>query len=405
MTNRPNPAGLALALSVAAGLALGVAGTPAQAACQGAAGFPAWLKGFEKEAAAQGISQSSLAELDRVRYDDKVIAADRRQGVFTQSFLEFAGRMVADYRMSKGRSLLKKYAQTFDRIERDFGVPGPVIVGFWGLETDFGANLGGFDTLQSLATLAYDCRRPDQFRPELIAALKLLDSGDLERSDMKGAWAGEIGQMQFVPSYYLALAVDYDGDGKRNLVRSTPDALASTANLLKHHGWQAGQPWLEEVRAPDEMPWAEADLAIQHSRAEWAKWGVKTRDGGALPADGLQASLLLPMGRRGPAFLAYPNFSVYTQWNQSLVYATTAAYFATRLAGAPPVSKGNADAPSRQQVMEAQKRLAAMGYDVGAVDGVIGANTRAAVKAVQQKLGLPADSYPDPAFLAALRKM
>ena len=180
----------------------------------------------------------------------------------------------------------------------------------------------------------------------MFAALKLLDSGDLTPSEMRGAWAGEIGQTQFVPSYYFDLAVDYDGDGKRNLVKSVPDVLASSANLLKHHGWQAGQPWLEEVRAPAEMPWAEADLAIKHTRAEWAGFGVTMADGSALPADGAKAALLLPMGRLGPAFLAYANFDVYTQWNQSLVYATTAAYFATRLAGAKPVRKGTAEAPS-----------------------------------------------------------
>ena len=284
-------------------------------------------------------------------------------------------------------------------------MPGPVITAFWGLETDFGANLGDFATLQSLATLAYDCRRPDLFRGELMAALTLLDRGDLSPSEMKGAWAGEIGQTQFVPSFYADFAVDYDGDGKRNLVKSVPDVLASTANLLKHHGWQAGQPWLEEVRVPAKMPWEEADLAIKHPRSAWAGFGVTKADGSPLPKDGTQASLLLPMGRLGPAFLAYPNFDVYTQWNQSLVYATTAAYFATRLAGAPPARKGSADAPSPAQVQEAQRLLKKLGYDVGGADGVIGAETRAAVKAVQQKLGLPADSYPDPTFLAALRKM
>jgi lytic murein transglycosylase len=395
--------GIALATLMLAGTLAG----PALAASCGnnGAGFGSWLKGFESEAAAQGISSHALAALDGVTYDQNVINADRRQGVFTQSFNEFAGRMVADYRMTKGRSLIKKYAATFQKIENQFGVPAQVITGFWGLETDFGANTGDFATLRSLATLAYDCRRPDQFRPELIAALKLIDSGDLTPAEMRGAWAGEIGQMQFVPTYYVDFAVDYDGDGKRNLIKSTPDALASTANLLKHHGWQAGQPWLEEVRVPAEMPWAEADLAIKHPRSMWAGLGVTKADGSKLPADNMPASLLLPMGRLGPAFLAYPNFDVYTQWNQSLVYATTAAYFATRLAGAPPVHKGTATAPSRAEVQEAQQRLAKLGYDVGKADGVIGAATRAAVKAVQQKLGLPADSYPDPTFLAALRKL
>jgi lytic murein transglycosylase len=377
----------------------------APACGDGAAGFPAWLEDLKAEAASAGISADGLAALDGVSYDQKVISADRKQGVFAQSFLEFSGRMVADYRMKQGRSLLKKHADLFARIEQEFGVPGPVIVGFWGLETDFGANLGDFNTLNALATLAYDCRRPEKFRPEMIAALKILDRGDLKPAEMKGAWAGEIGQAQFVPSYYFDFAVDYDGDGKRNLVKSVPDVLASSANLLKHHGWQAGEPWLEEVRAPADLPWAEADLAIKHSRAEWAGWGVTYADGGALPADAMQASLLLPMGRLGPAFLAYQNFDVYTQWNQSLVYATTAAYYATRLAGAPPLHRGSAEAASRQAVQAAQKKLAALGYDVGKADGVIGAQTRAAVKAVQQKLGLPPDSYPDAAFMAALQKM
>jgi lytic murein transglycosylase len=369
------------------------------------AGFSGWLDGFKSEATAAGISAGALSALDGVAYDQKVINADRRQGVFAQSFLEFSSRMVAGYRMSEGQARLKKNAATFKKIEQEFGVPGPVIVAFWGLETDFGANLGDFRTLQSLATLAYDCRRPEQFTPELIAALKILGRGDLTAGEMKGAWAGEIGQTQFVPTYYFDFSVDYDGDGKRNLVKSVPDVLASTANLLKHHGWQAGQPWLEEVRAPADMNWTEADLAIKHARSEWAAWGVTKADGKPLPADGAQAALLLPMGRLGPAFLAYANFDVYTQWNQSLVYATTAAYFATRLAGAPALKRGSAEAPSREQVQEAQKRLKALGYDVGKADGVIGAQTRAAVKAVQQKLGLPADSYPDPTFLAALEKM
>jgi membrane-bound lytic murein transglycosylase B len=222
---------------------------------------------------------------------------------------------------------------------------------------------------------------------------------------MRGAWAGEVGQMQFVPTYYMQLAVDYDGDGRRNLVRSVPDVLASSANLLRHHGWQPGQPWLEEVRVPADMPWPEADLAIKHPRAQWADWGVTKPDGSALPRDSMPASLLLPMGRLGPAFLAYPNFDVYTDWNQSLVYAITAAYYATRLAGAPSVTRGSAQALSREQVQDVQQRLQQLGYDVGKVDGVIGANTRAAVKAVQMQLGMPADSYPSPEFLAALRNM
>jgi lytic murein transglycosylase len=378
---------------------------PAAAQCEGAGNFSAWLAEFKQQAAAEGISEQAIAALDSVRYDQSVIDSDRRQGVFSQSFLEFAGRMVAQYRMDQGRQLLKKYKSTFDRIEAEFGVPGPVIVAFWGLETDFGANLGDKNSLQSLATLAYDCRRPDLFHAELSAALQLLDRGDLEPKDMVGAWAGEIGQMQFIPTEYLSTAVDYDGDGRRNLVRSVPDVLASSANLLVKHGWKGGEPWLEEVRVTGDLPWDQADLAIRHPRAQWAEWGVEMADGSALPRDEVPAALLLPMGRNGPAFLAYRNFNVYTHWNKSLVYATTAAYFATRLAGAPKVQPGNAQALSRDQIIDMQERLQALGYDVGGADGTLGAQSRAAVKQVQAQLGLPADSYPDAAFLAALRRM
>ena len=372
--------------------------------CEGAGDFDAWLADFQQEASTQGISAEAISALGDVRYDKSVIAADRKQGVFSQSFLEFSDRMVAQYRMDQGRQLLKKYAGIFEQIESEFGVPGPVIVAFWGLETDFGANLGDKNTLQSLATLAYDCRRPELFRAELLAALQLLDSGDLQAKDMVGAWAGELGQMQFIPTEYVDTAVDYDGDGRRNLVRSVPDVLASTANLAKKHGWQAGQPWLREVSVPDELPWEEADLAIRHPVSQWAQWGVKLADGGSLEGDTTPAALLLPMGRRGPAFLAYPNFDVYTQWNKSLVYATTAAYYATRLDGAPKIQRGNAKPISREQILSVQERLQAMGYDVGKVDGVLGAGTRAAIKQVQLQLGLPADSYPDAEFLAALRR-
>jgi lytic murein transglycosylase len=237
----------AVALLVSAGYA-------AAAQCEGAGGFRSWLAEFKAEAAAQGVSASSIAELDGVRYDEKVIASDRRQAVFSQSFLEFAGRMVADYRMQQGRQLLKKHASTFDRIEADYGVPGPVLVAFWGLETDFGQNLGDTPTLQALATLAFDCRRPDLFRGHLVAALKLLDNGDLTPRDMKGAWAGELGQMQFIPTEYLEKAVEYDGDGRRNLVRSVPDVLASSANLLGSMAGRRASPGWRRFRFPPTWP-------------------------------------------------------------------------------------------------------------------------------------------------------
>jgi lytic murein transglycosylase len=389
---------------LAAGLA--IAAVPASAAQCETGNFSNWLDGVRKEAAAQGVSRSAIqAGLKGVTYDKRVISRDRRQGVFSQSFLDFSDKLISKNRRDHGAARLKKYRNTFKRIEEQFGVPGPVLTAFWGLETDFGAFQGDFRTIRSLATLAYDCRRPELFRPQLIAALKIIDRGDLRASEMVGAWAGEIGQLQFLPGDYVESAVDFDGDGRRDLRKSAPDALASAANVIAKAGWRRGEPWLEEVRVPRDLPWEQADIAIQLPRSQWAKWGVRRADGSMLPADGVQTSLLLPMGRNGPAFLAYPNFRIYLQWNESLVYTTTAAYFATRLAGAPPVNRGNApDAMSAAQVKEMQRLLMRLGYDVGKVDGIVGAKTRAAVKAMQIKYGMAADSYPTAELLSRLRR-
>ncbi|HQF31705.1 MAG TPA: lytic murein transglycosylase [Hyphomicrobiales bacterium] len=339
-----------------------------------------------------------------IPFDQSVIGKDRAQKVFSQTFLEFSDRMVADYRLKQGAQLLKKYGGTFARIEDEFGVPGEVVTAFWAIETDFGANIGDMQTLRSLATLAYDCRRPEMFHEQLIDALKIIDRGDLRPEEMRGPWAGELGQLQFLPSHYLDYGVDYDGDGRRNLLKSSPDALASAANYLSKLGWRRGEPWLEEVKAPAGLDWAEADLTVEHPRSQWAAWGVTRADGKPIAADGMKASLLLPMGKDGPAFLAYPNFRVYFEWNQSLVYSTTAAYLATRYTGAGKVRRGNgAESLAFAEIKELQQRLQDRGFDVGGVDGFIGEKTRAAVKAVQKEAGMAPDSWPTPALLARLR--
>ena len=259
---------ICLALSIA------VISAPARAApCGG--DFGAWLQGVKAEAAAGGISQRTIqSALAGVIYDPTIIARDHAQGVFRQSFEEFSGRMVPP-RLPRARRLLQQYGALLSRVEQQYGVPGAVIVAIWGLETDFGADNGRFPTVRSLAALAYDCRRPDKFRGELIAALRIVDRGDMAPAEMRGAWAGEIGQTQFLPSSYLKFAVDYDGNGRRDLIHDVPDVLASTANYLKGYGWQRGQPWGE-----------------------------------------------------GSA-----NFQVLLQWNSSQVYTKTVAYFAQQLAG------------------------------------------------------------------------
>jgi lytic murein transglycosylase len=265
---------LATALMLWAGCTLAQAQTPAATApCGG--DFGTWLQGIKTDAAAQGISQRAIqAGLTGITYDPAVIARDHAQGVFRQSFEQFSGRMVPP-RLARANQRLQQYDAIFSRIEQQFGVPGAVIVAIWGLETDFGADNGNFLTIRSLASLAYDCRRPDKFRGEVLAALKIVDRGDMAPAQMHGAWAGEIGQTQFLPSSYLKFAVDYDGDGRRDLIHSVPDVLASTANYLKGYGWKRGQPWGEGTE----------------------------------------------------------NFQVLLQWNASQVYTKTVAYFAEQLAG------------------------------------------------------------------------
>src|ERR1051326_1377396 len=216
---------------------------PAHAAVPCGGGFEAWLESFRREAAAAGITQRGLAALTGVTYDEKVIARDRQQGVFRQTFEQFSARMISPDRMRVGARKLKQFAGTFERIEQRFGVPGAVITAIWGLETDYGVNQGNFSTIRALASLAFDCRRSEKFQVELMDALRIVERGDLAPAEMRGAWAGEIGQTQFLPSSYLKFAVDFDGNGKRDLIRSVPDVLASTANYLQAHGWQRDASW------------------------------------------------------------------------------------------------------------------------------------------------------------------
>jgi lytic murein transglycosylase len=377
------------------------------AACDNPAAFGPWLQNFKKEAVAQGISPQTVSyALNGLTYDRRTIAKDRAQGVFTQSFLQFSGRMVSKNRLTVGAQLLRKYARVFRAIEQQYGVPGPVLVAFWGLETDFGKIMGNLETLRSLATLSFDCRRPEEFREQLLYALRVVERGDLTPKEMRGPAHGEVGQFQFQPKNYYEYAVDFDGNGKRDLIHSAPDSLASAANYLQSIGWQANQPWLEQVRVPADLPWDQADVTIRKPRSFWAQHGVTQLNGKPLPADNLPAGLILPMGRNGPAFLAYPNFDIYLEWNESLIYTTTAAYYATRLAGGPPLGRGRGPVQplSAAQVKQVQQLLAKRGYDVGKIDGVLGANSRQAIRTVQLEYGLPADGYPTAELLNRLSR-
>ena len=391
--------------TVLAGPPLAARAAPAN--CQNNGTFEHWLDSFRREASAKGISQATItATLDRMTLNPGILARDRRQTFFSQSFLEIADKLATKHRVQSGSRAMERHRAVFQRAEKDYGVPASVIAAFWALESDFGAGMGKLPVLRSLASLAYDCRRGDQFRSELLDALRIIDRGDLKPAEMIGSWAGELGQTQFLPSHYFKHAVDYDGDRRRDLVRSGPDIIGSTAAFLASLGWQRGQPWLEEVRVPANLPWEQADLQIQHPRTTWAEWGVRQADGRRLPHDAMLASLHLPMGRHGPAFLAYPNFQAFLKWNQALNYATTAAYLAARLAGAPPMSRGNSRVTpfGHEQTRELQMLMTQRGLYKGELDGKLGAATRGSVRLAQQQYGLPADSYPTPELLERLRR-
>jgi lytic murein transglycosylase len=377
----------------------------AQANCRNTAAFEPWLAAFKKEALAKGVSQSALAAAaPYMVLDQRIIGIDRGQKFFAQNFLEMSDKMLVG-RVAGGIAQVKKHAALFAREEKEFGVPASVITAFWALESDFGAGQGKDQAIKSLTTLAYDCRRPDMFRGHLLSALQLIDRGDLRADEMIGSWAGELGQTQMMPSEYMAHAIDYDGDGRRNLIRSAADVVGSSGKYLLELGWKRGEPWLQEIRVPANLPWKEADLSVQHPRSKWAAWGVTFANGKPLPNDNVPTSVVLPVGRFGPAFLAYDNFQAYLKWNQSLNYSLTAAYLANRIDGAPPLNKGNTAIPkvTFDEQREIQQILEKRGYDVGRIDGVLGLKTRVAIRDVQIKFGLPADGWPTPELLARLR--
>lgn len=374
--------------------------TSVLAQCGGS--FSSFVSGLKSEAQAKGHSETNVDAFFRgVAQDQRTLRADRAQGVFKIPFTEFARRVISQNRMDNGRRNAERHDAVFDLAEAKFGVPRGVLLALWALETDFGAVQGDFNTLNSLVTLAHDCRRPDLFRPQVFAALELYEAGDFDPARTTGAWAGEIGMVQMLPEDILTKGIDGDGDGHVYLKTSVPDALLSGANMLSGLGWRKGEPWLQEVTVPADLNWAETGLEARKSGRQWARLGVTPRWGEI--SGGLEAALILPQGRNGPAFLAYPNFDVFFEWNQSFVYVTTAAYFATRLSGAPVFDAGTPDQGlSDAQMKQLQQKLAARGYNVGKIDGILGARTRAAVRAEQQRLDLPADAWPTPALLGKL---
>ncbi|MEY8096797.1 lytic murein transglycosylase [Falsihalocynthiibacter sp. S25ZX9] len=374
---------------------LSLLSTTAMAQNQCGGDFGQFVANMKQEATARGHSKSTVdAFFASVKQDPRTLKADRSQGIFKKDFNEFARAVISKNRMDHGRNNEKKYDAVFDQMEQQYGVSRGVLLAFWALETDYGAVQGDFNTLNSLVTLSHDCRRPNLFRPQVFAAIELFERGNFSPTNTTGAWAGEVGMVQMLPEDIIRNGVDGDGDGKVSLKTSPPDALLSGAKMLKGLGWNAGQPWLQEIVVPSNLDWSKTGLDKSYKVSDWKRMGVKARSAN-LGSDNLEASILLPMGRNGPAFLAYPNFHVYFEWNKSFVYVTTAAYFATRLEGAPVFNLGSPDPSlSDAQMKSLQKKLSARGHDVGKIDGILGAKTRAGVQLEQQRLGLPADAWP-----------
>lgn len=371
------------------------------------ADFQRWLQGFKAEALAAGISAGTVNRaLEGVSPVDRVVELDRRQPEFTRTFWNYIDKRVSPERIRRGREELARNGPLLRLVSRHYGVQPRFLVALWALESNFGANTGRFDAVSALATLAYDDRRGAFFRKELLSLLETMDNGDI-RIDANSSWAGAMGQPQFMPSTYRAYAVDFDGNGRRDLWNSLADVFGSAANYLKSAGWQADETWGREVLLPPDFDYSLAELDVKKPVAEWAALGVRDARGRPLPNPDADASIILPGGVYGaPAFLVYPNFEAIMTWNRSILYAIAVGALADRVAGEGPfvTPPPTQERPlSRAEVEELQTLLNSNGFDAGEPDGVVGPKTRGALRAYQKAARLPADGYPTIALLENLR--
>ncbi|MCA3488795.1 MAG: lytic murein transglycosylase [Rhodobacter sp.] len=371
------------------------------------AGFAAWVAGFRPRALAAGITgQTFDAAFRDARFDPAVVEKDRNQSEFTKAIWDYLDSAVSDERVANGQAALQDNLALLERIEATFGVDKQVVVAVWGLESAYGTYRGTYPLIGTLATLAFDTRRGAFFEEQLLAALTILQNGDVDAAAMTGSWAGAMGHTQFIPTSYLAHAVDFTGDGRRDIWSDDPaDALASTAAYLANAGWQTGKPWGVEVTLPPGFDYGDTGERVKKPVAGWQALGVRTAEGGALPDHG-PASVLLPAGARGAAFLVFANFGTIERYNAADAYVIGVGHLADRIAGAPPI---RAAWPRQDRVLsfdervELQQRLAAAGFDPGAADGRIGPNTIAAVRAFQRSIGAVPDGYASLGVLQKLR--
>jgi len=371
--------------------------------------FDSWLAGLKQEAIGRGIrSETVESALSGVRPLPEVIERDRSQREFTLTFTRYMRGAVTEGRVEKAQRLLEEHRPLLEKVAAEYGVQPRFLVSFWGLESNFGQHTGGYSVVAALATLAHEGRRHDFFRAQLLDALQILDEGHISVEEMTGSWAGAMGQLQFIPSTFVNFAVDYDGDGHRDIWHSLPDIFASAANYLSQEGWRGDRTWGRQVTLPAGFDYGLASLSERKSLAEWAALGLRSAEGGPLPqvAD-LEASLVLPAGQRGPAFLVYQNFRTILVWNRSILYALSVGHLADRIDGAPALSAASLpdeEPLSLKSIEEMQALLNAKGYDAGKPDGLVGPQTRQALRAYQAAEGLPADGYPTKDVIDRLRR-
>jgi membrane-bound lytic murein transglycosylase B len=370
--------------------------------------FAACVNELKTQARAEGIGESVVNQvLDQVRPVERVIELDREQPEFTRTFADYYGRRVTENRVMQGRALLAQHRDLLLRVQELYGVPPHYLLAFWGLETNFGSYFGNMPVPNSLATLACDERRGAFFASELMAALRIIEQNEIEPADMLGSWAGAMGNFQFLPSVYLRHAIDADGDGRRDLWKSLPDAVTSAANFLTDLGWQRGYRWGREARLPDDFDYALTGRDQRRPLADWAAMGVTDAYGRALPSLDVPTAVIVPSGGEGPAFLAYPNFDIIMRWNRSEFYALAVGRLADRIAGAGELTRAPADAElklSFEDVRALQTSLSSLGYLDDEADGLFGPNTRRALSTFQRDRALRADGFPSGKALRAVRE-
>jgi len=376
------------------------------AACVQAQEFSACVAGLKSRAIADGISTATLAKtLDSVQALPRVIRSDRAQPEQRESFWHYLNRRVTPDRVATGRDMLQRHADLLRRIEADYAVKPQFLLAFWALETNFGSFYGNTPVIAALTTLACDKRRGPRFADELMQALAMIEQEGIDPSKMLGSWAGAMGHVQFMPSVFIQYAMDYDRDGRRDLWGSLPDALASAANYLHQLGWVNGERWGREVQLGQSLPYEMSGADKQFPLAHWSQLEVRTDRGNPLPESDLNASLILPAGQEGPAFLIYRNFQIIMQWNHSTVYALAVGYLSDRIAGLGRLAAVPRlyDIPvTHSQVKRIQDLLSVLGFSPGDSDGIAGQTTRAAIQSFQHAFGYLADGYPDRKLLQHL---